>query len=320
MTGQEAWYGGPAQPAVTRPGPAGKKRRYPLWNGEYVRLRGPQMIVHGLVVAFLFGCLGSGIYFGATQVHWYLPVGPAWLRHGVWLKPWWDAGKFWPAFLGHWPSYRHVAFRDQAIPQIVTLGVLTVIAKDRWWDRRVSTPRMVISPFVLIAGVFTLGVLGVWLNLFGLPWAWAHAWSAAGRPGFTLDGSFAWAARWSLFILIWGYAAGKLLHRWWAPAGATIQGLLLDRSADRHRDAARESGGESVPLWVRLPLVAPVIRERWSRLYQMPDDGRVLARAGRVKRAALTLMVLACGWLIILGFIGHYVVSIMGIHVPYLAP
>jgi hypothetical protein len=319
--GGGAWYGdGGERPALTRPEPARKGRKnrpvYILWNGQRVKLRLPQMLVHGVIGALLFGCLAAGFYFGGTQVDWHIP-GVPW---HIWLKPTWDAGRFWPSWLGHWAQYRHTAFRDQAEPEVATLGVLTLIAKPRWWPVRVSTARLVAAPFILIIGVFGLGILGVWLNLTGLPWLWAHAWAEAGRPGYNLDGAFAWAARFSVFVLVWGFLAGRVLHRWWAPVGATIQGFILDRSADRYRDLTRDSGRDRIPLWVRLPLVAPVVRERWSHLYLLPDDGRTLVHGGRLKRFVLTVGVAAGVWLILLGIIGHYVVGTFGVHVPYLAP
>ena len=57
----------------------------------------------------------AGWYYGTWEVHWYLPAGPEWLRRGIDLKGWWDAGTWWPRWLGHWDLYRHVAFRNQFV-------------------------------------------------------------------------------------------------------------------------------------------------------------------------------------------------------------
>jgi len=96
---------------------------------------------------------------------------------------------------------------------------------------------------------------------------------------------------------------------------------VLDRSADRARDlAAGEGGRERIPFWVRRPAAPPNLRLRWSGLYLLPDNGLPLVKAGPVKRAAIRLILAVAGWLFLLGIIGHYVVGVFGVHVPYLAP
>jgi hypothetical protein len=294
--------------------------RTTLWDGRTIRGYAVQFRVWALIIALIFASAVAGAYFGLWQVHWYLPFGAAWMRHGFWLKPWWDAGTFWPRWLGHWVLYRHVAFRDQLEPGIGCLGALTVMARPRWWGVRIGianlAARMAAVPVLAIA----LGILGVWLNFFGLPWLWAHAWSAVGRSGYNWDGAFAWAGESSLFILAWGILImGPVLHRFWAPAGATINGFIMARSADRARDKTALDGQEHVPLWVREP-GPPNLRYRWSGLYLLPDNGLPLVQAGMAKRVILTLIIVVFTWLVILGVVGHYVHGVGGINIPYLAP
>jgi hypothetical protein len=292
--------------------------RTTLWNGRHIHGYAIQFRCWALISGLIFAGAVAGLYFGLWEVHWRLFLGPIrW--NGFWLKPWWDAGTWWPKALGHWPLYRHVAFRDQLEPGIGCLGALTVVAKPKWWGVRIGVVNLGARLAAVLVLTIGLGVLGVWLNYFGLPWAWAHAASAAGRPGYNLDGAFSWAGKTSLFILVWGIAVmGPVLHRVWAPAGATIQGFILDRSADRARDRMRDSGRERIPLWVRKPAAPPNLRLRWSGLYLLPDNGLPLVQAGLVKKTVLRLIVAGFAWLVILGIIGHYVVGVGGIPVPYL--
>jgi hypothetical protein len=291
-----------------------------LWNGRRIRAYTIQFRVWALIAGLIFAGAVAGFYFGLWQVHWRLPVGPSWLQRGFWLKPWWDAGTWWPRQLGHWGLYRHVAFRDQLEPGVGCLGALTVVARPRWWGVRIGVANIAARFAAVVVLCIGLGVLGVWLNFFGLPWLWAHAAAAAGRPGFTLDRSFSWAGKSSLFILLWGIGVmGPVLHRIWAPAGATIQGFMLDRSADRARDKNAIDGKEHVPQWVRRPAAPPNLRLRWSGLYLLPDNGLPLVQAGLAKRSVLSLIIAGFAWLVILGIVGHYVIGVGHVHVPYLS-
>jgi hypothetical protein len=298
-----------------------------LWNGRKIHFYGVQFRYWALIVGIVGATGVAGAYFGLWEVHWYLPFGPAWMQRGMDLKPWWDRGSWWPGFLGHWDLYRHAAFRNQLEPGIGGLLALSVMSKAKWWGYRVSTVSIGIRMILVLAITIGLGVLGVWLSYFGMPWLWAHIFTAAGKPGYNLDGAFSWAGKSSLFILVWGIGVmAQAAHRIWAPAGATIQGFALDRSADRARDltaADRKQdpdAADRIPTWVRQPVAPPNLRLRWSGLYLLPDNGKPLQTAGPVKRTAIRVILAAFAWLFLLGLIGHYVVGVFGVHVPYLAP
>jgi hypothetical protein len=319
------WYKDPLDPSVGEVPEGATEQvaaqvRDTLWNGKRIHGYAIQYRYWALIVGLIGASAVAGWYFGLWQVHWRIYLGPVRWK-GFWLKPWWDAGTWWPRWLGHWPLYRHIAFRDQLEPGIGCLLALSVMAKQKWWGVRVGVVSIGVRIVLVLALTVGLGTLGVWLDYFGLPWLWGHAASAAGHPGYNLDRQFTWAGHLSLFILVWGIGVmGPVLHRVWAPAGATINGSMLDRSADRHRDRAAADNREHIPAWVRLPISAPNLRYRWSGLYLLPDDGRTLAEGGLLKRTLITLGVAGFAWLVILGIIGHYLKGVGGMSIPYLAP
>ena len=137
--------------------------------------------------------------------------------------------------------------------------------------------------------------------------------SDAGHRGFTLDRAFAFAGRASIGQLALGAIIGQVLHRYWAPVGATLQGLALERSA------ARAKGRGWIPLWERLPLAPPVVRERFAREWREESSIRLPGKASRTRRLVLGVM-LALGVLVtMLGILAKFWIA-HGHSVPYLAP
>lgn len=272
-----------------------------LWNGKRVRARALQTRLWAALIGLLGVGLIAGLYYALWQMHW--TFGPL---HIDWsLKAFWDAGSFWPKGIGHWPDYRHGGFRDQLEPAIATVVILSALAGPKLWAMHVGPVNLAARLVLLLVAGVVLGCLGVYLRDFGLPTAWARAHG----PDWT--GWFAWAGRLSLFTLAWGALMGFVLHTLWGPAGATIQGYWVDRLADRGRARGR------VPLYVRLPLAPPVIRERYSWLYMRPAI--TLAQPGRANRwlfASITLFVVLT---IALGITAKYVIA-HGTTIPYLAP
>ena len=231
-------------------------------------------------------------------MHWHLWIG-SWYWPGWNLKPWWDAGHFWPRQIGHWPDYRHTAFRDQLEPAGASIFIGALIAGPAVWKYRISGWQVGVRLTLLLVAAMCLGVLGVYLRDFGLPGLWAHTAAVAGRPGYTLDGSFSWAGKLSPFTMVWGFGMGYVLRKIWGPAAATIQGYWIDRLADRGRDRRR-------PAWyVRWPVSWPTFRERYSQLYL--DSSVHLARPGRTNRFAFMLALLVVVLLIALGATGKWV-------------
>lgn len=306
---------------VTAAATALTRARAKLLSGEYVRLRFEQMLLWSVVAGLIGAQFVFGLYDGITQVNWYVHVGPVNVQL-FYLKPSWDANCFGFVHSGNWSLYRHLAFRDIAGPAFATMAVQTLLSKPKWWDKRVGTVRIVTAPLVIIALTFALGVLGVWLAFFGLPDAWHYLFGSYVVPGT------AWLGRLSVAELLLGFIIGRILHRYWAPIGATLQGGGLDRSVDRWQDKIARAGMSLedavkysnaglhiLPAWQRRPLAPPVLRERFALMWRDNTEVHVRNGHGRVILAVSVLGVL----IILLGFVGHYWAG-AGHTVPYLFP
>lgn len=280
-------------------------------GGEPIRGAWIKTRLWALGVAFVIAVpLIAGVYFALWEVHWTFGF-----LHVDWsLKAWWHAGSWWPSWLGHWPMYRHLSFRDNLEPGWGTLIALTVIVtRPGLWDVRLRPVRLAVTMLFVMAAAIALTTLGVWLGNFGLPDAWAQAATAAGHPGYNWDGAFAWAGKASLFILAWGFGVGMVLHLVWAPAGATIQGTVVDWLADQ----AHARG--QLPWWVRHEWAPPPLIDYFCRRYRTSTD----TEADRVPAAvkwALVLFLGTCLLLVALGLMGRYWVGMLHHTVPYLAP
>jgi hypothetical protein len=285
------------------------KPRALLLSGKPVRMRSVQSLYWSVLVGLVFGAAVFGLYDAVTQVAW-VP--------GHSLKASWDSSGFGLVHSGNWPRYRHLAFRDVAGPAIATMGIATLLSKPRWWNAPPASPlRILTAPLVIITATFALGVLGVYLVFFGLPDAWHHLFGAYTVPGTK------WLGYLSAGNFIIGFVITKVLHRYWAPVGATLNGFLLDRSVDRwQRNAARHglsadvavSAGE-IPAWEKLPLAPPVLRERFAVLWRT----NATLSHGTARTWAYAAVIVVFALLVILGMLGHYVAG-HGISVPYLFP
>ena len=240
-----------------------------LPNGHRIHLRKTQMLLWGIVAGVLGASFVAGLYYGILQANWHI----------FWLKPWWDGlfhGASW------WPVYRHTAFRDIPEPAFAVMGIMTLLAKPKYWDKKVSTIRLVTTPFVLIVLTFALGIAGTWLLNFGLP---EHARSV-----------LAWH---SVGNLLLGFAIAHGLRFLWAPVGATFQGHLIEAQVNKASAKGR------VPLWVRWPLSPPVIRQRFSKLYTKRDGVQLYDKTDS-HRWLVPLMSIVFTLVTALGIAGHY--------------
>lgn len=275
-----------------------------LLPGTMVRFRFIQSTAWATVAGLLGACFIAGLYWLLLQQHWYVHLGT--FNHGSGLKSQWDT----LFTASSWPDYRH-ALRDLGEPAVAVMGVRTLLAKPGYWNVRVGRARLLIAPLVLLAILVALAAGGTWLLDFGGPAAWAHLATVAGHPGFNLDGAFAWAGRASLGHLALGFVIGQALHRYWAPIGATLQGFLIDRAVDR----AKAPGG-TIPLWEKLPLAPPVLRERFAREWREDDAAVTL---GRAHRRAITDAVVLITVITVVGAIAKFWIA-HGHAFPYLAP
>lgn len=294
-----------------------------LLSGDRVHGRFVQSLYWSLAAGLVIAGFPAGLYDGVLQIHWYIWIGSFHVEL-FYLKNWWDH----LFSYNWWPLYRHAAFRDLAEPAAASMAVKTMLAGRKWWGVRVSNARVLTSPFVVLALIFGLGIIGVWLIDFSLPWAWAHVASAVGHPGFKVSAHF--LGKLSVPQLALGlFVIGPVVHRYWAPVGATLQGAMLDRAVDRKqaivqraeidKDRAVEidrAGWHIIPAWVRLPLAPPVIRERFAEMWR--GNAEVKVRRGHGKVIALVTVVFVL--ITLLGLTGHYWVGSLHHSVPYLFP
>jgi hypothetical protein len=298
----------------------GKSEAVLLTGGE-VHGRLVQSLYWSVAAALLGAAFVSGLYDGILQVHWYIWIGGFHVELFN-LKYGWD--HLLP--YNWWPLYRHAAFRDIAAPAVATMAVKTLLAGRKWWNKRVSNLRLLTSPLVVVFLTLALGVLGVWLTDFAFPAAWAAVASAVRHPGFKVSAHFLGKASASQIIL--GILIGQVVHRYWAPVGATLQGATLDREVDRKQEIVTRAGIDMkraiqidnagwhiTPAWVRLPLSPPVIRERFAEMWRGNAEVKIRKGHGKVIALATVFVVLVT----LLGLVGHYWAG-AGHSVPYLFP
>lgn len=272
--------------------------------GKYIHGRFAQMLAWSLVIGALGVGLPAGVYFLVLQVHWFIHAGPLYWK-GVSLKLWWDSGM---GFLHskNWPLYRHAAFRDNLEPSVFIMAIATLLAKPKTWSTRIGLPRLIATPFLLVALAIGMGLAGVWLLDFQFPHYWHDLFGSYHVPmGF--------AANLSIGTLLWAFLMARVLHWVWGPAGATIQGYLMDRSVDMAKTANK------IPNWVRYPDVPPVIRERFSWIWDHDAEVTERKKLGKWSRFFLKVFVVVAFLVMIVGLIAKYWIA-KGHHVPYLAP
>lgn len=283
-----------------------------LINGEKIKFRRIQLWAWGGVVAACGAALVAGGYFNLLQVNWHVHIGD-YSRQFFYLKHWWDGG------LGHrvrtaaWPLYRH-GLRDIGEPALATLWVKTVLAQRKTWNKRAGPVYLIAAPFLLVFAAVVLIIGGIWVLDFGLPNLWHGAFGTYRivEPGLVQG---IWSAGATVLI---GILIGLVIHRIWAPAGATIQGYWVDRAVDRSRLTG------DVPLWVRYPLAPVQVRERWAVMME-DDENTISDRAYKHRwqkiafRTAMVATMVIVAYLVVTGFIAHFWVG-AGHSFPYLAP
>jgi hypothetical protein len=200
------------------------------------------------------------------------------------------------------------------------MAVKTLLAKRKYWDVRVSTWRLLTAPPAVLVLTLALSTAGIWVLDFGGPAAW-HALFGTRVVHLGILGKF------SLGNIVLGVVIGQVLHRFWAPVGATLQGFILERLADRAQSPSVFRSGPRVPFWETYPAAPPVVRERfalvWRRnervIHQVSRSRFTTSRAARVQRAVLTAVVFFLFFLLVYGVLAKFVIA-HGTRIPYINP
>lgn len=262
-----------------------------------IRFALPQTVVWSIIAALIGSGFVAGLYFSIFEVNWH--IGSFELFN---LKPWWDGGMGW-VHSASWDLYRH-GLRDLLEPAFATMGVKTVLAKKKYWSHHCPTWRLALTPPLIIALGIGLATGGVWLLDFGLP----DAWHKAALGTVTAP---AWISHSSWQVIVLGIVIGLILHPLWGPVGASLQGRMVKRSVERK--APHE------PLWVKLPLAPPTMRERWVVIAGGFVPGSKSLDTGRADRWVVSSMLFVGILITLLGLLAQHWIG-LGHSVPYLAP
>jgi hypothetical protein len=228
-------------------------------NGKRIHLRWVQQVAWSVVGAAIGAYMVSAVYYLVTQVKW-----PGTGGHTIlYLKPQWDGliKATW------WPSGRH-DYRDCYETVFATLFIRSIIARKKYWGRRVGWLRLITAPLVIFAVAFPIITLGIWIidiRHFGPPPHWLVTYQA---------------------IPI-GFVAAQVIHRIYAPVGNTVQLFFVEQAIP----------GQHRPRW---PL-PPVVRERYAWMV----DSRVPVKDYGAWFTVLVSVMLAL--LLFLAFYGAYI-------------
>lgn len=286
-----------------------------LINGKPIKYRKVQKIAWPVGVGLFLGLVMSGIYFGPTQVHWFIHLGSFYWR-GFDLKLKWDrgAGEFlsqhvWFIDKLNWSAYRH-NYRDLGLPAYATVGVLSIVAGAKEPAGKLYTW---LAPLLLTITAVLLITGATWVELATVDHLHEH-------------GIYIGTVSVAEAIVI-GFIVGRVLHYLFRPAGTSIQRLWIEWAVDRNHRKGRTTQGR-LPVWVSLPLAPVTAREEGMRLINKDiKSGEAADLASKpltwrnqlVWVAVAILLVLSLGFAF-LGFIGHIWVGTLGYNFPYLAP
>jgi hypothetical protein len=295
----------------------GEKHEPVLVNGKPIHGRLIQQILWGVLLGTaLFGLAFSGLYFGATQVHWYIHIG-SFYHSARWVKPMWDQGfgwfspHSWLINTSNWADYRH-PYRNIGLASFAVMGALSITGGAKKMAGRWYTA---FAPLIILASALVLITAGVWVTL------WANAKTGGASHLVTAMEAAALA-----------FIVGRVLHILWKPAGTRIQHFIVERMVDRF--FRRGYATQGLPVWVKYPLAPPTMREAGQLLITddrtNPIPGELteaerLAEEGKTRRSSAVYWVAAAVLILVLaldfvGFIGHFWVGVFGHDFPYLAP
>jgi hypothetical protein len=283
--------------------------KHPLIAGEPIKGRAIQQLLWGVALGtVVFGFLASGLYFGISQVHWYIHIG-SFYWPGFWLKDGWDSGMgvihphSWLINTVNWDDYRH-AYRNIGLPAFAVMGALSITGGSKKMASRWYTA---LAPLLVLATAVVLITAGVWVTL------WANAKFGPASHAVT-----------ALEAIALGFIIGRVLHTIWKPAGTRIQHFLVERAVDRYF----RRGGTGLPFFVRQPVAPPTFREAGATLVaedEKSGEAADLRAEGRTRRSDAIYYFVALAVLVVLavdfvGFVGHILAGVLHVSFPYLAP
>lgn len=266
-------------------------------NGHPIRFRFAQQIAWSYIVTTIAVAAVAAVYYLLFEVRW-----PGYGHHTVlYLKPGWDGliNRPW------WPTVRH-AYRDIGEGIVAAWFVKTLITNWRKHpDQRLTIPKMIIQFVLVLVCAFWLITAGIYLLDFAGPNAWHaffhhhHLHATVNLPGWLAT----WLAQYNWPALITGAIAGQVLHRLWRPIGSTINLILLERAVVKAERIRRAQ-----PIWVRLPLMPPNVRERFAWTFR--NDLSVRDPGKWPGRVATGIVVAVFG----LAVYGEYVLQVVAKH------
>lgn len=252
-------------------------------NGHKIRLRFAQQIAWSVIFGTLALAAVAAVYYLLFETR-YVIAG----HQVVYLKPWWDS--LGDRFVGsvHWVIYRH-GLRDILEGVFGKFLVQSLVAKwSKHPDQRLSWHQMLARGITLVILAVILSLAGVWLLSYGFPHIWHHAF---GHHHVSVTDSTGFLSEYDWPYLITGFIVGHILRAQWRPIGSTISLNFIEKAVTRSRETGR------VPLWVKLPLMPPTVRERFSWIMDEKLDCRDHGPwPGRFAYAAVAVFIALAGY------------------------
>lgn len=220
--------------------------------GHKIRFRLPQSVLWGIGLSLAAVGVMAGGYYLLLQTRYVIGG-----HQILYLKPWWD-GLFKQDW---WTNYRH-GVRNVGEGVLAAIAVHTFISPWRKHpDERLSGVALAVRGVVCLVLALALIIVGVWIVDYAGPWAWhallGHRHVTAGH-GPSWIGTVLSGINWQSFVL--GFVVTHAARFIWRPVGNTISLSLLEGSVYRAQGRT--------PLWVRLPLAPPAVRERFTWIQQ----------------------------------------------------
>jgi hypothetical protein len=204
-----------------------------------------------LIIGGFMGVLAvSGVYYAFTQVHWYW-----WPGHSMfpYLKPKWDhliSKPFWTSGL-----WRH-GVRDDAEGAVALLIGIKALAGSwrKYWNERISDLELVLRAIASLILAVGLIIVSLWVATFGVAMIEHRSFHVHYVTPPAKITQYIYIA----IGLVVGLIVTKLV---WRRAGTAIQRYLAEQSVAWWKRL------NFMPIWIRLPLTPPALRQLVSWIF-----------------------------------------------------